>query len=76
MLTYIGQFFDHDIDLTVGANPPEPAHIEIPLGDSDFDPEGISEGANTLHMTFFRSRSILIDGVPPTDTDCDQWINI
>ncbi len=35
-----GQFLDHDIDLTDGANPPEPMPIDVPLGDPYFDPDG------------------------------------
>ncbi|MDA2921123.1 peroxidase family protein [Desulfobacterota bacterium AH_259_B03_O07] len=35
-----GQFLDHDIDLTGGAEPPEPANILVPSGDPFFDPEG------------------------------------
>ena len=35
-----GQFVDHDIDLTDGTNPPEPASIAVPPGDSFFDPQG------------------------------------
>lgn len=34
-----GQFIDHDIDLTDGMDPPEPANIEVPTGDTFFDPE-------------------------------------
>jgi len=33
-----GQFIDHDIDLTEGADPAESFHIEVPLGDVHFDP--------------------------------------
>jgi peroxidase len=33
-----GQFIDHDMDLTEGADPPEPFPIQIPTGDSFFDP--------------------------------------
>ncbi len=33
-----GQFVDHDIDLTDGADPVEPADIPIPAGDAWFDP--------------------------------------
>lgn len=35
-----GQFLDHDIDLTDGVDPAEPADIVIPTGDPFFDPEG------------------------------------
>ena len=33
-----GQFVDHDIDLTEGADPAEAADIAVPLGDPFFDP--------------------------------------
>lgn len=33
-----GQFVDHDMDLTDGVNPPEPADIPVPAGDPFFDP--------------------------------------
>ena len=35
-----GQFLDHDIDLTDGIDPPEPANIAVPAGDVFFDPQG------------------------------------
>ncbi len=35
-----GQFLDHDIDLTEGTDPPEPAPIPVPAGDPFFDPQG------------------------------------
>lgn len=38
-----GQFLDHDIDLTDGADPPEPRPIAVPTGDPWFDPEGTGE---------------------------------
>ncbi len=34
-----GQFLDHDLDLTDGTDPPEPAAIAVPLGDPQFDPQ-------------------------------------
>ncbi|HSR51504.1 MAG TPA: peroxidase family protein [Acidobacteriota bacterium] len=34
-----GQFLDHDIDLTDGADPPEPVDIAVPSGDPFFDPD-------------------------------------
>lgn len=48
MLWQWGQFLDHDIDLTDGTNPPEPANIEVPRGDSFFDPSG--SGIATISM--------------------------
>ncbi len=38
-----GQFLDHDIDLTDGALPPEPAPIAVPAGDPWFDPDGAGD---------------------------------
>ncbi|MEO0974103.1 MAG: peroxidase family protein [Pseudomonadota bacterium] len=35
-----GQFLDHDLDLTDGTDPPEPANIPVPAGDPWFDPLG------------------------------------
>ncbi|MHC4876272.1 MAG: peroxidase family protein [Planctomycetota bacterium] len=35
-----GQFLDHDIDLTEGAEPAEPLPIDVPTGDPFFDPFG------------------------------------
>lgn len=63
MLTYIGQFFDHDIDLTIGTSPAEFADIEIPDGDPDFDPDGFPNSADPKTMPFKRSNYEIIDGV-------------
>ena len=38
MMWQWGQFVDHDIDLTEGNDPIEPAPISVPLGDPFFDP--------------------------------------
>lgn len=46
-----GQFIDHDMDLTDGVDPAEPANISIPSGDAWFDPS--SSGTQT--MPFNRS---------------------
>jgi len=46
-----GQFLDHDIDLTDGANPPESANISVPAGDPYFDPDG----TGTMTIAFNRS---------------------
>ncbi len=46
-----GQFIDHDVDLTDGANPPEHVNIPIPAGDPDFDPDS----TGTAEMVFNRS---------------------
>lgn len=46
-----GQFIDHDISLTDGVFPAEPAPIQVPVGDSHFDPES----TGTQAMRFNRS---------------------
>lgn len=46
-----GQFIDHDIDLTDGVDPAEPAAISIPVGDPWFDPDA----SGTQTMAFNRS---------------------
>ncbi len=55
-----GQFLDHDLDLTSGADPKEPFNIAVPVGDPFFDPsfEGdkvillnrsVHDGGDTRH---------------------------
>ena len=44
-----GQFLDHDIDLTEGAHPAEPANIPVPLGDPFFDP--FSTGTQVIELS-------------------------
>ncbi len=46
-----GQFLDHDLDLTDGADQPEPANVPIPMGDPYFDPDWTGERT----MVFNRS---------------------
>ena len=46
-----GQFLDHDIDFTNGADPVEPANIAVPAGDPFFDPFD----TGTQVITFSRS---------------------
>ncbi len=46
-----GQFIDHDIDLTEGADPVEPFAIAIPAGDIHFDPSA----TGTKMIPFARS---------------------
>ncbi len=46
-----GQFLDHDIDLTGGISPPEPASIDVPSGDPFFDPDA----TGTVTIPFNRS---------------------
>ena len=57
-----GQFLDHDIDLTDGVHPAEPADISIPAGDPQFDPGN----TGTVKLTFNRS---VYDPLTGTDTN-------
>lgn len=51
-----GQFLDHDIDLTEGADPAEEFNIEVPGGDAWFDP--FSTGEVEIGL----SRSVYVEG--------------
>ncbi len=48
-----GQFVDHDIDLTDGINPPEPADILVPPGDPWFDPQATGVKRIRLNRSLF-----------------------
>jgi peroxidase len=48
-----GQFLDHDLDLTRQGNT-EPAHIPVPAGDPDFDPQGTGQ----VTLPFFRATTV------------------
>src|SRR5262249_3868337 len=49
-----GQFIDHDMDLTTGANPREGFDVPVPSGDQFFDPAG----TGTQVIPFGRSESV------------------
>ncbi len=48
-----GQFVDHDIDLTDGVAPPEPAPIPVPVGDPFFDPFGTGLAAIAFNRSLY-----------------------
>ena len=48
-----GQFLDHDIDLSEGAEPAEEFNIEVPAGDVFFDPFGTGEVELGLTRTVY-----------------------
>lgn len=48
-----GQFIDHDLDLTEGAFPAEPANIPVPTGDEFFDPSGTGTASIELNRSIF-----------------------
>lgn len=58
-----GQFLDHDLDLTDGTDPPEPADIAVPTGDPYFDPNA----TGTAVITFNRSVYVPHTGTSPAN---------
>jgi hypothetical protein len=58
-----GQFIDHDLDLTMSANPRESFNIPIPLGDAFFDPLG----TGTQVMPLARSQYDGATGTSPAN---------
>jgi hypothetical protein len=48
-----GQFVDHDIDLTDGTDPPEPADILVPEFDAFFDPEGTGTAVVVVNRSVY-----------------------
>ncbi|MDJ0848805.1 MAG: peroxidase family protein [Myxococcota bacterium] len=71
-----GQFLDHDIDLTDGADPPEPAPIAVPAGDAWFDPDATGEAS----IAFNRSLHDEGTGTGPGDpreqlNEITAWID-
>lgn len=71
-----GQFVDHDIDLTDGTDPPEPAPIPVPAGDAWFDPTGTGSAA----IAFNRSLHDASTGTDPANpreqiNEITAWID-
>lgn len=50
-----GQFIDHDIDLTDGADPAELAPIAVPAGDRWFDPDASAAAFITFNRSLYDS---------------------
>lgn len=61
-----GQFLDHDIDLSEGADPAEDFSVEVPLGDPLFDPFG----TGTVEIPL--SRTVYVDGDESSDGQRQQ----
>jgi len=64
-----GQFLDHDLDLTGGIDPPEPADIAVPAGDPFFDP--FATGAEAIAF----NRSLYDPATGSGDDNPRQQIN-
>lgn len=48
-----GQFLDHDLDLTEGAEPSEPFDVPVPMGDPFFDPFGTGTQVIPLNRSVY-----------------------
>lgn len=58
-----GQFIDHDIDLSEGADPAEEFNISVPAGDVFFDPFGTGEVEISLSRSDYAEESESSDGL-------------
>ena len=56
-----GQFLDHDIDLTIGADPAEPFNIEVPTGDPYFDPNNTGTQEIPLNRSIYDTETGVTD---------------
>ena len=52
-----GQFLDHDLDLTDGVTPTEPADIAVPAGDVYFDPTNSGTVTISLNRSIYDTES-------------------
>jgi hypothetical protein len=66
-----GQFLDHDIDLTEGAEPTEPMPIDVPSGDQYFDPAD----TGTVQMPLSRSVYKTHNGVREQVNDITAFVD-
>jgi peroxidase len=46
----LGQFIDHDLDLTNDGTPADPFNIAVPKGDPQFDPTASAAETSTLSI--------------------------
>ncbi len=69
-----GQFLDHDIDLTDGADPAEPANIAVPTGDPWFDPTGSGSVEIPMNRSLYDSASG-IDRPRQQSNEVTAWID-
>lgn len=71
-----GQFIDHDIDLTDGTEPPEPAPIAVPSGDAWFDPDATSTATISLNRSIYDTDSGTGSGNPRQQlNEITAWID-
>ena len=71
-----GQFLDHDLDLTDGADPPEPAAVDVPVGDPWFDPGGEGDKTIAFNRSIYSETSGIDPGYPRQQiNEITAWID-
>jgi len=71
-----GQFVDHDIDLTEGVNPAEPANIEVPTGDPYFDPDSTGIEVIELNRSIYNPETgLTADNPRQQENEITAWID-
>ncbi len=71
-----GQFLDHDIDLTDGVDPAEPANIVVPTGDVFFDPEADGDKTIPLNRSLYDTATGTGPGNPRQQlNEITAWID-
>lgn len=71
-----GQFLDHDIDLTDGVDPAEPAPIAVPAGDPFFDPFQTGTEEISLNRSLYDpSSGVSVNRPREQENEITSWID-